>query len=161
MDGIQKRTSPGKTTRAKKLSHSSSCMINAEDRVDLLENVLGSDLDINLLYVWSQTDGVKREGWYSLCKARTSDIDFWRFLANDDGFFKASAQSTTVELQRIDDQYKSLSHSNPLLKSIHLMFSILDHCMLLPIPAFFHNLFIYRPPPSSPHFLRCPFNLIQ
>lgn len=42
-----------------------------------------------------------------------------------------------------------------------LMFSILDHCMLLPIPAFFHNLFIYRPPPSSPHFLRCPFNLIQ
>lgn len=49
----------------------------------------------------------------------------------------ASAQSTTVKLQRIDDHYKSLSHSNPLLKSFLSMISILDHLMLLPIPAFF------------------------
>lgn len=73
---------------------------------------------------------------------------FKGFLLMTMGFFKASAQSTTVELQRIDDdQYKTLSHSNPLLKSIHSVFSMLDHCMLLPITAFFIiYLFIVRPP---------------
>lgn len=48
-----------KNPRANKLSSSNSCVINAEDRVDLLENVLCSDLDNNNLSIWSQNDGVK------------------------------------------------------------------------------------------------------
>lgn len=49
-----------------------ACVINAEDRVDLLESVL----DISILSIWSQNDGVKHYGRCSLCKARRSDADF-------------------------------------------------------------------------------------
>lgn len=44
------------------MSDSNSCLINAEDIVDLLESVLCSALDINILSVWSQNDDVKHLG---------------------------------------------------------------------------------------------------
>lgn len=57
-DDIQRDTTQGENPRDNKLSSSNSCVINAEDRVDLLENVLCSDLDINNPSIWTQNDGV-------------------------------------------------------------------------------------------------------
>lgn len=53
---FSKDSSPEEFPGANELTHSTSSMINSEDRVDLSANALGSDLCINMLPIWSQNE---------------------------------------------------------------------------------------------------------